>query len=138
MIELNINSRYMRRLIEKLRAVMGREAEVMPQMGGNASDDMRAATLQEQPGDLLIDELREEIEAMDEDHQAELVALMWVGRGDFSEPEWQEAVDLAIERHDGPTWRYLMSHPLVADQLANGLEAVGHSHVMQDGDYGDD
>jgi hypothetical protein len=135
MNELSINSEYMRRILEKLRAVMGREGEVMPEIGGNASDDERPATLQETPGDLLLQELSEEIEAMDDDHKHEMVALMWLGRGDFSADEWPEAVSLAAERHDGPTSRYLLSHPRVADQIANGLEELGHSHVLQDGLY---
>ncbi|NNK77236.1 MAG: DUF3775 domain-containing protein [Litoreibacter sp.] len=125
----------MRRLIDKLRAVMGREGEVMPEIGGNASDDERPMTLQETEGDLLLEELEEEIEAMDEDHRIELVALMWVGRGDFSAGEWQEALELARERQEGPTARYLLSHPRVADQIASGLEGLGHSHILQDGLY---
>ncbi len=134
-IELNISSEYMRRLIEKLRAVMGREAEVTPNLGGNESDDEVPATLQETPGDLLLDELRDEIEALDVDERHELVALMWVGRGDFSAAEWPEALALAEERHDRPTSDYLMSHPRVADQIASGLEDLGHDHILQDGLY---
>lgn len=135
MDELNINSEYMRRLIEKMRAVMGREDEVMPDIGGNKSDDERPATLQETPGDLLIEELSEEIDAMDADHRHELVALVWLGRGDFSAAEWPEALALAEERDVGPTSLYLLSHPLVADQIASGLEELGYDHVLQDGNY---
>ena len=135
MDELSINSEYMRRLIDMLRAVMGREGEVMPEVGSNPSDDERPMTLQETEGDLLLEELEEEIEAMDEDHRIELVALMWVGRGDFSASEWQEALDLARERQEGPTSGYLLSHPRVADQIASGLEELGHSHILQDGLY---
>lgn len=135
MNEVTINSEYMRRIIEKLRAVMGREATVIPDPGGNPSDDEGPATLQENSGDLLLQELSEEIEALDADHKHELVALMWIGRGDFQAEDWQEALDLAEERHDGPTSRYLLSHPLVADQLASGLEEMGYDHVLLDGAY---
>ena len=135
MSELTINSEYMRRILEKMRAVMGREGEVMPDIGGNASDDERPATLQETPDDLLLQELTEEIDAMDDDQKHELVALMWIGRGDFSADEWTPTLTLASERHDSPTSRYLLSHPMVADQLARGLEELGHSHVLQDGLY---
>ncbi len=134
-IELSISSDYMRRLIEKMRAVMGREGEVMPDLGGNESDDELPATLQETPGDLLLDELHGEIEALDVDERHELVALMWVGRGDFSAAEWPEAMALAAERHDRPTATYLLSHPRVADQIASGLEDLGHDHLLQDGRY---
>lgn len=133
--ELTIPSDYMRRFIEKLRAVMGREAQVMDDTGGNETDDEGPATWQERSGDLLLEELTEEIDAMDVDHQHQLVALVWVGREDFSADEWDEAVSLAEERHDGPTSRYLLSHPRVADQIAAGLEELGYSHVLQDGTY---
>lgn len=135
MNELSINSRYMRRLIEKMRAVMGREAEVMPDPGGNPSDDAVPAALQEGAGDLSREELREEIMGLDDDHQCELVALMWIGRGDYSAEDWPEALAMAAERHTGPTAEYLLAHPMVADELAAGLEELGYSHVMQDGDY---
>lgn len=135
MKELTINSTYMRRLLEKMRAVMGREGEVMPDLGGNASDDEGPATLQETKGDMLLEELREEIDAMDEDHRHELVALMWVGRGDYSEADWDDALSMAAERDEGPTAAYLLSHPRVADEIASGLEELGHDHVLQDGNY---
>jgi len=135
MNDVTINSEYMRRIVEKLRAVMGREGTVIPDAGGNPSDDERPATLQETPGDMLRQELREEIDALDVDHKHELVALMWIGRGDFQAGDWQEALELAEERHEGPTSRYLLSHPMVADELAIGLEEMGHAHVLQDGRY---
>ena len=127
MQELTINSEYMQRLIEKLRALMARE--------GEATSDHGSASLPDGEGDMLLAEFREEVEAMDDDHKHELVALMWVGRGDFGEDEWDEAKALAEERHDGPTWRYLLSHPRAADQIASGLEELGHDHVLQDGVY---
>ena len=135
MDEVTINSVYMRRIVEKLRAIMGREGTVIPDAGGNPSDDELPATLQETSGDLLTQELSEEIDALDVDHKHELVALMWIGRGDFQASDWQEAMQLAEERHEGPTSRYLLSHPMVADELANGLEEMGYSHVLQDGRY---
>ena len=72
------------------------------------------------PGDLLLTELRTEIDVLDVDKQHELVALVWLGREDFAASEWPEALELAEERHDGPTSSYLLSHPRVADQIASG------------------
>ncbi|HHN73173.1 MAG TPA: DUF3775 domain-containing protein, partial [Thermopetrobacter sp.] len=50
---------------------------------------------------------------------AELVALMWVGRGSFEAEEWDEAVATAREEHTGiaGTARYLLGVPLLADYL---------------------
>lgn len=87
------------------------------------------------PGDLRDAELRGEIDALDDDHRHEIVALLWVGRGDFVEAEWPEAVRLAAERDVGPTSEYLLSHAQSADHIAAGLEELGHDHLVGDGRY---
>ena len=61
------------------------------------------------------------IDAMDEDEQCELVALCWVGRGDFSPDEWEDAVAEARSRRQGSTAEYLIGTPLVSDYLEEGL-----------------
>lgn len=132
MAELTIPSDYMRSLIEKLRAVMEHEIEMTSEYHDDDEDEALDGV---ERGDPMVAELRDEIEALDDDHKHELVALVWVGREDFSADEWDEALALAEERHDGPTWRYLLSHPRVADQIASGLEELGYDHVLQDGNY---
>jgi hypothetical protein len=67
------------------------------------------------------------IEAMDEDEQCELVALAWVGRGDFTAQEWKAAVAQARERRTNPTADYLLGMPLLASLLEDGLGACGES-----------
>jgi hypothetical protein len=59
-------------------------------------------------------ELKAYMEAMDEDEECELVALAWIGRGDLSAQEWENAVALARERHKGSTSEYLFGIPLLA------------------------
>jgi uncharacterized protein (DUF2267 family) len=58
-----------------------------------------------------------------------------VGRGDFGAEEWRDALALATERADSPTSQYLLAHPMAADDIASGLEALGHDHILQDGSY---
>ncbi|CTQ50359.1 DUF3775 domain-containing protein [Jannaschia donghaensis] len=86
-------------------------------------------------GDMRWAELRAEIEGLNRDQQHELVALMWIGREDFDEMDWAEAVALAAERHVGPTFDYLLAHPLASEQIAAGLEEIGHAHLLLDGEY---
>ena len=81
------------------------------------------------------EELVAEIDGLDPDHQQELVALMWVGRGDFDSDEWPEALALAMQRADAPASHYLLSHPMAADEIASGLEELGHDHLLEDGSY---
>lgn len=68
------------------------------------------------------------IEELNEDEQAALVALAWVGRGDYEPDQWEEAVTMAKERAAGTsTADYLIQMDLAADLLAEGLGAFGFS-----------
>jgi hypothetical protein len=64
--------------------------------------------------------------------QAELVALMWLGRGDVEPEEWQETVRLAAERRDRPTEDYLLGHPLLGEYWAEGADKLGITLVRWD------
>jgi len=72
-------------------------------------------------------ELRAFVDRMDEDEQAELVALMWVGRGAYEMEEFDEAVATARAEATTPTADYLIGTPHLPDHLENGLEAFGIS-----------
>ncbi len=133
---LTLNPEFLRSLILKLRAVMAQEELVSPNSGSNASDDEGPATLQDSPDNLIRDEITAQIEDLEPDQQAELVALMWIGRGDMEPEEWSEAVEMAAERQVGPTARYLLSHPHVADHLDEGLDLLlDGSDLMETGEY---
>lgn len=132
--DLAFNPEYLRRILEMMRGVMAPAGEALMDVGDPAEEDVLAG-LEAAHEDPRVQELVEEITALDVDHKHELVALMWVGRGDFSAGDWVEAVALAEDRHTGPVARYLLSHPRVADQIASGLEELGFSHLLQDGQY---
>ena len=70
------------------------------------------------------DELRAFIEGMNEDEQAELVAVYWIGRGSFEPEDWEEAVDTARAEARTPTADYLLGSPHFADHLEAGAEAM--------------
>ncbi len=61
------------------------------------------------------------INAMDDDEKAELVALTWTGRGDYSAREWRVAVAEARSRREVETSVYLLGIPLLAGYLDDGL-----------------
>jgi len=87
----------------------------------NPTDDKFVSILTEEAFSTIRQELAGFIDAMDEDEQCELVALTWVGRGDFSAEEWAAAVAQARERRKGPTSLYLLGIPLLASFLESGL-----------------
>ncbi len=70
-------------------------------------------------------ELRAFIEGMDEDEQAELTAIYWIGRGSFEVEDWDEAVETARAEATTPTADYLLGSPHFADHLEAGAEALG-------------
>lgn len=72
-------------------------------------------------------ELRAFIDRMSEDEQAELVAIMWIGRGSFEAEELDEAIDTARTEATTPCADYLLGSPHLSDHLENGLDALGIS-----------
>ncbi len=75
-------------------------------------------------GDATETELREFIGGLPEDQQAELVAVMWIGRETFEPEEWDEAVDTAVSEKTTPTADYLLGIPMLSDYLESGLERL--------------
>lgn len=67
------------------------------------------------------------INSLNEDEQAHLVAVTWVGRGTFEPEEFDEAVETARNQRTGTTASYLLGLPLLADYLEEGLEKLGYS-----------
>lgn len=67
------------------------------------------------------------VERMSEEEQAELVALMWIGRGSFEPEDLAEARATAQSEASTPTVDYLKGTPHLADHLENGLDLLGIS-----------
>lgn len=72
-------------------------------------------------------ELHDFIEGLNEDEQASLVALMWIGRDSFDADELSEAIATAKAERTTPTEDYLMGEPRLADLLEAGMDALGIS-----------
>ncbi|WP_170467190.1 DUF3775 domain-containing protein [Ruegeria arenilitoris] len=72
-------------------------------------------------------ELRAFIDRMSEDEQAELVAVMWVGRESFFAEDLAEAIATAKSEASTPCADYLIGTPHLSDHLENGLDALGIS-----------
>ncbi|TDK46275.1 DUF3775 domain-containing protein [Antarcticimicrobium luteum] len=72
-------------------------------------------------------ELRAFVDRMSEDEQAELVAIMWIGRESFFAEDWDEALATARTEATTPCADYLIGTPHLADNLENGLDALGIS-----------
>src|SRR5215208_2348484 len=79
-------------------------------------------------GDALTEsEMRDVIAGLNDDERHDLVALVYIGRGDMEPEEWRDAVRLAREREGGDTADYLLGIPNLGDLLDEGLAALGRS-----------
>jgi hypothetical protein len=76
--------------------------------------------------DLDAEALTAFIEELNEEEQAALIALAWIGRGDYDAEDWDEARTTATERNRGRgAAKYLLTMDLVGDLIAEGLAAFG-------------
>lgn len=81
---------------------------------------------EEEEEDLTERELMALINDLNVDEAAELIAMVWIGRGDFDASEWDEAVTEARQRGQGRrASNYLLGMPMLGDWLEEGLEAIG-------------
>ncbi len=61
------------------------------------------------------------------DEQIELVALMWLGRGDGDLESWRELRAQASGAHNDRTASYLIGTPMLADYLEEAMSQFGKS-----------
>jgi hypothetical protein len=131
--ELTVGPDTVRMLILKAKAVSaavnddyadGSEHEV--EFDGEGHDNHHHDGLaEEEEEDLTARELRALIDDLNVDEASELVALAWVGRGDYDASEWKDALEAARQQSPRRTSRYLMGMPMLGDYLEEGLEALG-------------
>ena len=127
MPELTISAEKVGFLIEKAREFDVKEAAVDPGSGSNGADDDMIDVLEDDGTDPVAREISGFINALSEDEQVDLVALMRLGRGDGTIQEW---ADLRREAARGRTSRvasYLLGEPMLGDLLAEGLDELGIS-----------
>jgi hypothetical protein len=114
-------------IIFKAREFDAQEGVFDEDPGSNASDDGFREVLAGHGDDSTYDEIKDLIAGLDVDEQSALVALTWVGRGDFSASDWSDAITTARDRHNAHTAEYLLGMPLLADLLQTGLDEMGLS-----------
>jgi hypothetical protein len=112
-------------VIEKARELFSEDDGADPDASNPADDGERSILTGTNAS--IRRELVEFIKDLDVDEAAALVALAWIGLGDFEPEEWKRAVVQAGERSEGPTWKYLLGMPLLPDYLEDALSAFGRS-----------
>lgn len=114
-------------IIVKAREFDVQDVVTDPDSSSNATDDQMTSVLEAHADDPTLAELRTFIAALSEDEQTDLVALMWLGRGDGTLEDWLDLRDEAQQQHNGRTASYLLGEPLLSDFLEEGLSQCGLS-----------
>jgi hypothetical protein len=114
-------------ILLKTREFDAKEDELDPEEGSSASDDMEAEVLEFQPDDAVEEELTRAIEGLNEDQRLDLIALAWIGRGDFTLDDWGEARESAREVDSTQVVQYILEMPTISDYLEETLSQLGYS-----------
>ncbi|MCP4329092.1 MAG: DUF3775 domain-containing protein [Alphaproteobacteria bacterium] len=86
--------------------------------------------LEDYSNDPTATELHAAIDGLNDGEKINLVALFWLGRGDYIIEEWADAVAQARDRHNDRTADYLTGSPMLSDYLEEGL--IKHGYSLED------
>jgi len=97
------------------------------ELANDANDDDAGYGVKDQSKDADRSELSGFIRGLNVDEQIDLVALMWLGRGDGDLDNWRELRAEASRIHNNRTASYLIGTPMLADYLEEALSQFGKS-----------
>ncbi|HEX6443184.1 MAG TPA: DUF3775 domain-containing protein [Stellaceae bacterium] len=131
MPELRISVEKVCALIEAARELAGK----VPSTAGDRTttgDDSELVTIEEPEGmgeseDARRRETVEFIAGLNVEEQTDLLALIWLGRGDYDISEWDEALAEAEARIAARDPDYMIGDAALPGYLGDGLEAFGLS-----------
>ncbi len=124
---LDLNPDVVCQIIRKCAQFHAKEEVVIPEEPTGPGDSSALAVLADHADDPTFAELKSAIDDLEPDQQVALVALMWLGRGDYDPAEWEDALAQARDSWTPHTAEYLLATPLVADYLEEGLSQLGYS-----------
>lgn len=119
-------------IVQKAHEFDAEMAPEDPDSDAANTEDQDVAILEARRSNPTYDELVAAINDLNIDERNELIALCWLGRGDFAADEWKEALAEAAERNRGHAARYLTGMPLLGDHLEEGLDMLGLSCEGED------
>lgn len=118
--DLGISLEVVATVVDLANAVQEAEEALI---GGDDDDE----ELDDDEEDEITEEmLTDYIDELNEEQQVALIALAWIGRGDYEAEEWAEALKLAAERNvKGDASAYLSGMEGLGDLLSEGVGAFG-------------
>ncbi|WP_424811005.1 DUF3775 domain-containing protein [Roseococcus sp. YIM B11640] len=121
-VDLGVSLEVVATVVDLANAVQEAEEALM----GDPKDDEEED--EDEEDEITEEMLTDYIDELNEEEQVGLIALAWVGRGDYEPEEWEEAVRLATERNaKGDASAYLAGMEGLGDLLSEGAAAFGLS-----------
>ncbi len=122
---LDINTHTVRFIIDQAKTLQTMLAGTTPDAPLKSVETLGSESAGGRAMDPAYLEAANAIEALDPDQQANLVALMWLGRGDFELEQWESALETAQAESNDRTADYLLETPLLASYLEEALDLCG-------------
>ncbi len=123
---IDLNPETVNFIIDKSREFQAKDSVSIPEPPQRPTGEWAEGVLSEHVEDFTYQELASTIADLEPDQQICLVALMWLGRGDFALEEWEDALAQATDAHNARTAEYLIATPLLSDYLEEGLNLHGY------------
>lgn len=123
---LSVNPETVCFLINKSHEFHAKEGVVIPEIPNSPADDWGRQVLADHIDDYSYQEMVYAVNDLEPDQAHELLALMWLGRGDYEVDEWEKALRDAQDSWDEQTISNMLATPLVADYLMEGLALLDY------------
>ena len=114
-------------IVAKARQFDSKVTETGSDLVSDLSDDDTSHGLEDLSKNTDRSELSGFIRGLNVDEQIDLVALMWLGRGDGDLDNWRDLRGEAARAHNNRTASYLIGTPMLADYLEEALSQFGKS-----------
>lgn len=123
MAEIDLNRETIQFLIDRAREFHTRD-DVSFDEEPEVDDDDWSQQVASFSSDPYYQEIKTTIDDLEPDQQVTLVALMWIGRGDFSMDELDDAMKEAEDNWNPNTADYLIGTPMLSDYLAEAIDQL--------------
>ncbi len=121
---LNVDSDTICFIIQKARQFHAKEEVTIPETPLSPADDWGRQVLAAHVDDPVYLEFKATVDDLEPDQQAAMVALFWLGRGDYEANQWEAAHRRAMSEWNRNTADYLLSKPLLSDYLSEAMASL--------------
>lgn len=116
-------------IIDLAREFDAKVDPVIPDQGSNETDDGDRRILEDHDDDSTLQVLTDALHGLNDEEMVNVLALVWLGRGDGTEDDWDDVLKEAEEIRDKKAPAYLTGIPLLSSHLEEGLSKLGLSCV---------